>query len=249
MSGSTALQKSLSRRVSFNEASLRRRHDSDTEAQSDSRHCGSICSTCCFWLSLLLGLLLFVLIIIGSMYYAFLRSNIPDVRLQRLDVFRIDVVSTNTDTLLSADFVVFLNATNENGKAELVYSSMTATMSSAGIDFGKFKMEDVIEPPLSSTTLTVPASIRNLTVEDAAANELQEIGKMRKLVVDVHVRGKIGVFVGGKRIIGFPFMIECGRIDQTEIEAGHAPRCISQLTTPLRSLPLLFLLFSSLSTP
>ncbi|KAL8516456.1 hypothetical protein ACS0TY_014930 [Phlomoides rotata] len=238
------LQKNLSRRVSFNEASLRRRHEPDTESQSDkSRHCGAICSTCCFWVSLILGLSLFVLIILSSMYYAFLKSNLPDVRLQRLDVFKIDVDSTRSDTLLTADFVVSLNATNGNGKAQLVYHSMKATMSSAGIEFGHFKMEDVTEAPLSSTILTVPASIKNLTVEDAAANELYESGKIRMLVIDVHVRGKIDVYVGGKKMSGFPFKIECWSIDQTEIDVGHAPKCSAQLATPLRLLPLLSSIF------
>lgn len=233
------LQKSLSRRVSFNEATLARANDrlhddSDTESQTGGRHrrrCGSICTSCCVWISLIIGILVILLILLGGIYYAFLQSNLPEVRLHRLDVNQLDYVTTNADTLLTADFEVRLNITNGSGKIELMFSSMTASMSSAGVDFGDVKLEDMHQTPHNSTSLKVRAVLNKVAVEEAAAIELRDNARVQMLVIDVSVRGQMDFFVGGKKMNGgFPFKIECRSIDQSEIDNGHAPKCNSQLT-------------------
>ncbi|KAL7081886.1 hypothetical protein ACP275_14G066600 [Erythranthe tilingii] len=243
------LQKSLSRRVSFNENTLpkppdHRRprppstagdYDSDTESQTNARSrrrgCGPLCNSCCAWTSLTVGILLILFLLLGGIYFAFLQSNLPEVRLQRLDINALAVNTTAAgDTLLTADFEVRLNATNGSGNIELGYSSMTATISSAGVNFGEVRIADMRQPPHTTTELDVRAATANMVVEDAAADELQDNTRMHVLVVDVVVKGQINFYVGGKRMNGFPFKIDCHSIDQSEIDDGHAPKCNTQMS-------------------
>ncbi|KAI3461738.1 hypothetical protein Pfo_018401 [Paulownia fortunei] len=240
----TPLQKNLSRRVSFNEATLTKAQDrpkppsdhydsSDTESQSEGRPrrgCLSLCNSCCAWISLIIGILLILFLLLGGIYFAFLQSNLPEVRLQRLDVYRVDVYNTDKDTVVVADIEVRLNTTNGSGKIELGYSSMTASISSAGVDFGEVKLAGMRQHPHTTTDLKVRPAMKKLSVEEAAAKELQDNARIHMLVVDVVVKGEIDFFVGGKRMNGFPFKIDCHSIDQSEIDDGHAPKCNTKMT-------------------
>ncbi|KAK6145198.1 hypothetical protein DH2020_022018 [Rehmannia glutinosa] len=237
-----ALQKNLSRRVSFNEASLKAHDrppppstaaDSDSESQTDitgdrrRRGCHSLCNSCCAWTSLIIGVVLILFILLGGIYFAFLQSNLPEVRLQRLDVNKVDV---DGDTVVTADFEIHLNVTNGSGKIELHYSKLTAAVSSAGVEFGDLKLADLHQNPHTTTDMKVHSVIRKKAVEEAAAQDLDENASKRVLVIDVVVKGHIDFFVGGKRMNGLPFKIDCHSIDQTEIDDGHAPRCNTKLS-------------------
>ncbi|KAL6576942.1 hypothetical protein OROMI_011218 [Orobanche minor] len=244
-----ALQKNLSRRVSFNEATLTNKAQGrprpppsvdsiDSESQvSDSggirrRHhggCLSLCGSCCAWTSITTAVLLTLFFLLGGVYFAFLQSNLPEVRLQRLDVGKIEV---DGDTV-SADFVVLLNATNGSGKIELRYSRLIVVMSSAGVDFGQVKLADMDQQPHTTTEIRFQSVIKKVAVEEAAAKDLQENAAKRLLVINVVVKGHIDFFFGGKRMNGLSFKIDCHNIDQTEIDDGHAPRCNTKLS-PLR---------------
>ncbi|KAL6563569.1 hypothetical protein OROGR_002528 [Orobanche gracilis] len=245
-----ALQKNLSRRVSFNEATLSNKAQGcprpppsvdsiDSESQvSDSggfgrRHrgggCLSLCGSCCAWTSITAAVLLTLLFLLGGVYFAFLQSNLPEVRLQRLDVGKIEIEG---DTV-SADFIVLLNATNGSGKIELRYSRLIVAMSSAGVDLGQVKLADIDQQPHATTEIRVQSVTKKLAVEEAAAKDLQDNATKRLLVINVVVKGHIDFFFGGKRMNGMSFKIDCHNIDQTEIDDGHAPRCNSKLS-PLR---------------
>ncbi|PIN05974.1 hypothetical protein CDL12_21481 [Handroanthus impetiginosus] len=236
----TPLQKSLSRRVSFNEATISKAHDrrtppladddSDTESRSRRRGCGPRCNSCCAWTSLILGILLLLLLLVGGIYFAFLQSNLPEVHLHRLDIYTIDVVNTNNDTLLTADFEVRINATNGSDRIELGFRSMTASMSSAGIDFGDVKIGDLHQLPRMSTDMKIRAAVKNASVEEAAAKELQDNVKERMLVINVVIKGHIDFFLGGKKMNGFPFKIDCSQMDQSVIDNGNSPKCNAKMS-------------------
>lgn len=211
-----ARQKSFSRRVSFNEDTIlppkeRRREYSASDIESripvNRRGC-RICGPFCFWISVVLGLLLFLLLICGGLYYGFFKSHMPEVRLHRIDV-------------ATANLTVLLNATNGGEKTGLIYSRMIASVAASGVQFGAVRLADVRQPPRNSTLLEVAEGM-----EDAAHGKAEA----HALVIDVNVRGRIDVILSGRKMHGFPFKIECRSINQSEIDAGRAPPCRFQLS-------------------
>lgn len=115
-SKSPAPQRSLSRRVSFNEATITKHQTfsddgSDAEAQQGlgpRKGCASFCNSCCAWTSFIVGIVFLLVLLVGGVYFTFLQSNMPEVRLRRLDVYALNVTNTDNDTLLTADFEVTL---------------------------------------------------------------------------------------------------------------------------------------------
>ncbi|XP_057774779.1 uncharacterized protein LOC130993759 [Salvia miltiorrhiza] len=226
-------QKSFSRRVSFNEDTIlppkeRRREycASDIEARISvnsrrCRICGRMCSSCCFWISIALSLLIFLLLICGALYYGFFKSHMPKIRLQRLDVASAD----STENL-----AVLLNATHGGEKTELIYSRMIASVAASGVRFGVVRLADVRQPPRNSTVMEVAAGMKDEAMGDRAARDLRSKAEAHALVVDVNVRGRIDVILRGRKMHGFPFKIECRNINQSEIDAGRAPPCSIQLS-------------------
>lgn len=226
-------QKSFSRRVSFNEDTIlppkERRRDysaSDIEKRipvnAHCRICGRMCSPFCFWISVVLGLLLFLLIVCGGLYYGFFKSHVPEVRLQRLDFATANFAATN--------LTVLLNATNGGEKTELIYSRMIASVAASGVRFGVVRLADMRQPPRNSTVLEVAAGMEDAAAGDRAARDLQSKAEAHALVIDVNVRGRIDVILRGRKMHGFPFKIECRSINQSEIVAGRAPPCSIQLS-------------------
>lgn len=243
----TPLQKSLSRRVSFNEATLARAHPpnppssvgassdySDYESQNNAhprRACGPRFNSCCAWTSLIVGILIILFLLLGGIYFAFLQSNLPQVRLQRLDVWQLMVNTTSAgDTVLTANLEVHLNVTNGSGKIALGYRSMVATVSSGGIDLNAVKLGDMRQAPHATTEMNVSTGAWGMAVEEGAAAELEDNANRQMLVIDVVVKGVIDFLMGGNRMNTLPFKIDCYSIDQTEIDDGHAPKCNTKLT-------------------
>ncbi|CAA0820639.1 Unknown protein [Striga hermonthica] len=240
-----ALQKSLSRRVSFNESTITggKPHarppisDFDAESQFSSaasaggggatRRRNRFCGSCCACFSIAAAVLLAVALLGGGIYFAFLQSNLPEVRFQRLDVSNITI---DGETLMAASFDARLNATNGSGRVELRYVEMTAEVSSEGIEFPGVRLPDLRQSPHGTSEIRVRAAARRMVVEEAAGKDLKEKATMRVLVVSVVVRGHISYHFGGRQIDGLPFKIDCHSIDQTEIDSGHAPRCNTKLS-------------------
>ncbi|KAL3616248.1 hypothetical protein CASFOL_039638 [Castilleja foliolosa] len=240
-----ALQKSLSRRVSFNEATLKTKAHNrpvrpppsidsciDTESQISTsidrttRRRGG-CSSCCACTSIIIAVLVTLFLLIGGIFFAFLQSNLPEVRLQRLDVNQLVV---NGETLVAGDFEVRLNATNDSGKVELGYRGLKAALSSAGVELGNVHVEDMNQQPQNTTEIKIRWVVKNLVVEEAAGKDLLDNNGKRMLVISVVVKGHVDLFFGGKRLSGVPFKIDCHSIDQTEIDDGHAPKCNTSLS-------------------
>ncbi|KAL3649215.1 hypothetical protein CASFOL_005618 [Castilleja foliolosa] len=235
-----ALQKSLSRRVSFNEATFKNarpvrpppsEYSIDTESQNSDhfgrrRGCLSACSSCCACTSIIIAVLVTLILLLGGIFFAFVQSNLPEVRLHRLDVNELEV---NGDTL-SANFEVRLNATNDSGTTELGYRGLTAAISSAGVKLGYVQLADMHQQPHNTTDIRVRSVVKNMTVEEAAGKELLDDNEKRLLVIDLVVRGHMDFYFGGRRLSGLPFKIDCHSIDQSEIDNGRAPKCNTNLS-------------------
>lgn len=239
--GPKPLQRNLSRRVSFNEATLARSQEPpkpplapefiDTEAQVSVRpRCNACCNSCCACTSLILAAVLLLAILVGGVYFTFLQSNLPEVRLHRLDVYYLGVNDTDTDTLVTTDFEVRLNFTNNNSKIKLSYSQMSASLSSEGVDLGTVKIPAISQEPSSSADVKARTWMRKMSAEEAVADDLRDNSLRHLMVIDVVLNGHIDFLVNGNRMNGFPFKVSCRSIDQSEIDNGHAPKCADQMT-------------------
>ncbi|KAG8371589.1 hypothetical protein BUALT_Bualt13G0103700 [Buddleja alternifolia] len=238
-SGPTALHKNLSRRVSFNEATLAKPlpppdDDSDTESQNSRSRCACACgalfSSCCACVSIIIGVLIFLGLLVGGVYYALLQSSLPEVRLHRLDVYKLNVTNANDNTLLTTDIEIRLNTTNGNGKIGLAYGGMTASLSSEGVNLGYIKLPAMRQKPHTSTDLKVRTALNRAMVEEAAATELVDKLNKNLMVIDAMLKGHIDFYLGGRKFNGFGFKVKCHSIDQSEIDNGHAPKCNSKMT-------------------
>lgn len=245
-----ALQKSFSRRVSFKEDKIipvkvrRCDYDSDhgTDIESRRRRAseevrgrieGPVWNSCCFWISIAIGLLLFLIILLGGIYYGFLKSHLPSVRILRLDVSRINVVPANKDAAVTADLAVLLEVANGEDETELIYRNMIASVVASGVQFGVVRLADMRQPPANATHLVVAGVVKGVVMDDWAARDLRSSAETHVLMIDVNVKGRIDMVVGGKKMHGFPFRIECRSVNQTTIDGGWAPGCSTQLS-PLR---------------
>ncbi|KAH6810579.1 hypothetical protein C2S53_008582 [Perilla frutescens var. hirtella] len=237
-----SLKKSYSRRVSFNEDTIlppkehRRDYGRDLESRISvrprRRRCGGVCNSCCIWIFLALGLLFFLLILCGGLYYSFLKSHLPDIRLRRLEVGRIDVVTANNDDAsVTTNLTVLLDAANGSDKTELIYSKMMASVAASGVQFGVVRLGDVRQPPENTTVVKVAAGVKDAVMDGWAAHDLQSSAEAHVLMIHLNVKGRIDLIVGGRKMNGFPFKIECRSINQSEIDAGHAPPCSIQLAS------------------
>ncbi|XP_073148312.1 uncharacterized protein [Henckelia pumila] len=239
--GPKPLQRNLSRRVSFNEATLARSQEPpkppaepefiDTEAQVVSRPpYSACCNSCCAWTSLVLAVLLLLSILVGGVYFAFLQSNLPQVRLHRLDVYYLEVNNTDTDTFLTSDLEVRLNFTNDNSKIKLSYSRMTASLTAEGVDLGTVTVPAITQEPSSSADVRARTWMRKTSAEEAVAEDLRDNSLKHLMVIDVVLKGHIDFLVNGNKMNGFPIKVSCRSIDQSEIDNGHAPKCGVQMT-------------------
>ncbi|KAK2968843.1 hypothetical protein RJ640_001161 [Escallonia rubra] len=224
-------QKNLTRHVSFSETHLKQppqaqRAAADTEAQRPQGRCSSHCNMWCAWASLIVGTLVLFVLLAGVVFFAFLRSNLPEFHVQRLDIQKLNVTTTkNRDTLLTADFLFRINATNTNGKIGLSYSPLNVDVSAEDIRLGNTRLEEFYQKPHTSTELKVRTGVTKSAVDEAAAKELQDNFKQRVMVVDVIFRGTLTFVCNGHKVKGFAFKVACEDIAQSEIDSGFAPQC------------------------
>ncbi|KAL2470858.1 Late [Abeliophyllum distichum] len=222
-------QKNLSRRVSFNESTLAKSraepYGGDLEGQGEKGRCSSRFNMCCACGSLIIGVFLLFILLVGGIYFAFLQSNLPHFQVQRIDVPKLKIKESKTDTFLTSEFNIYLNATNDNGKIELVYSSMHVEVSSEGVDLGKMHVPDFSQKPSTTTELKVHTSVKDMAVEDADAQDLRDKSKVHQLLMDIVLIGHIDFLLHGKKMNGFPVRILCKSIFQSDLDNGHPAAC------------------------
>jgi len=224
-----SFQKNLSRRVSFNESTLAKSraepYGGDLEGQGEKGRCGSRFNMCCACGSLIVGVVLLFILLIGGIYFLFLQSNLPHFQVQRIDIVKLMINESKDDTFLTSEFNIHLNATNKNGKIELVYSHMHAEVSSEGAELGKMQLKDFTQKPSTTAEVKVHTSVKDIEVEDADAQDLEDKSKVHQLLMDIVLRGHIDFLLHGQKMNGFPFRVLCKSIYQGDVDNGHLPSC------------------------
>lgn len=232
-----SFQKNLSRRVSFNESSLSKSraepYGGDLGGQGEKGKCGSRFNMCCACGSLIVGVALLFILLICGIYFVFLQSNLPHFHVQRIDVVKLKINESKDDTFLTSEFNIYLNATNKNGKIVLVYSHVHVEVSSEGVDLGKMHLKDFTQKPSTTAEVKVHTSVKDIEVEDADAQDLEDKSKVHQLLMDIILRGHIDFLLHGKKMNGFPFRVLCKSIYQGDVDSGHFPSCNVKMS-PLR---------------
>ncbi|CAI9107168.1 OLC1v1006466C1 [Oldenlandia corymbosa var. corymbosa] len=237
------IQRSLSRRVSFNESTIKQSPKSVTESVVSSvvtdiesqknpppKKRSSRFNLCCAWASLVVGVLTILILVLGGVSFLFFQSNLPDFRFESLNVTSFEIVrAPNSDTLLSADIEVTLNATNKNDKIPVFYSSLTADLSSDGVSLGSMQLPDLLQRPQNFTDLKIHSVLNNVTVSEDA-QDLQTKSEKHQLLIDLVIRGNVHFDLQGQRLAGFPFKVICQDVYQGLLDDGKTPKCIVKLT-------------------
>lgn len=239
-------QRNLSRRVSFNESTLKHSPQSsvlslqssvqDIEGQRKNpppRTSG--CNICCAWTSIIVGTLVVILLVVGAIFFSFFQSNMPEFHFQSLIVKKLDIFPTpNSDTtFLTANIEVDLNATNKNEMMPVYYTSIMADLSSQDIYLGKVHIPELEQEPHNSTDLKLQTELNNVTVAYADAKELKKRSLNHQMLIDVILGGNVHYVINGHRMPGFPFKVLCHNIYQGELDDGEVPKCDVKMT-PIR---------------
>ncbi|KAL3530990.1 hypothetical protein ACH5RR_010312 [Cinchona calisaya] len=233
-------QRNLSRRVSFNESTLKQSPQSsvlssvqsDIEGQRNNPPPRTPrCNICCAWASIIIGTLVVIIFVVGAIFFSFFQSNMPDFHFQGLNVTKIDIATApNSDTLLTADISVSLNATNKNGKWPVYYSSFSADLSSGDVYLGKVNFPDMEQKPHDSTELKVHTLLKNVTTNEADAKDLKKKYQNRQLLINLILGGNVHYVMNGHKMVGFPFKVLCQNIYQGLLDDGEVPKCQVKMT-------------------
>ncbi|XP_027063455.2 uncharacterized protein [Coffea arabica] len=237
-SGNQRPQRNLSRRVSFNESTLKQSESPrssviDVEGQRNNtppRNSG--CNICCAWASLIVGILVVMFLIVGAIFFSFFQSNMPEFHFQRLQINRLDISTTKSSdtTFLTTDIQVDLNATNKNGIMPVFYTSLTADLSSQDIDLGKVHLPDMEQKPQNSARLKLHSQLQKEPVTEADAKDLIQKSQNHQILMNVIVGGVVHYVINGHKMPGFPFKVLCEDIYQGLLDSGEVPKCQVKMT-------------------
>ncbi|KAM7527567.1 hypothetical protein LguiB_030977 [Lonicera macranthoides] len=197
----------------------------DSESQEDHPRKKSICNKCCAWGSLAVCIVLLLILLAGVIFFAFLQGNLPEIRIQRLDVRRLNVSNTKSSTLLTAIFELRMNATNKNSKIGLSYSKLIVDVVSEDVSVGRTEVPPFYQQPHSMHVFKVTTGVSKSQVTWYDAKDLKDNSKRHLMVIDAVFKGKLTFVINGNKVNTFPFKVACQDIDQSEIDAGHAPKC------------------------
>ncbi|CAI9298580.1 unnamed protein product [Lactuca saligna] len=181
------------------------------------------------WVSFLIWTIVIFSLIFGIAFFAFVRSNLPDVKVHRLDVYKLDVIqpkNRNKDTQLAIDVELFVNVTNNNKKVTLVYDGMHVETKIEGFSLPKVHLKGFRQNPQTSHDLKIhPRELRSEVNDDDDATELKFSAKQHEMVLNLKMRGKIEFWFNGRMVSKLGLKVSCNSIEQSLIDQALAHNC------------------------
>ncbi|KAI3771260.1 hypothetical protein L6452_02420 [Arctium lappa] len=205
----------------------------DLENGPDRGTFGACCTMCCAWASFMFWTLVIFGLIFGIAFFAFVRSNLPEVRVHRLDVYNLNVTepkNKNKDTQLTIDVQISVNVTNSNKKMTLSYGGMSVETMIEGFSLPKVHLEKFRQRPNSWNDLKIrPETMRSL-VNDDDATELKLSATQHEMVLNVRMKGKIEFWFKGHLMSRLRLKVLCDGIEQSQVDQALAPSCNVKLS-------------------
>ena len=104
-----SFQRTPSRRVYFSEIPPKpeseippkpETHNWDSSDRRQRRRCGKLC---CTWTSVFCGCAILVLFLIGVVYISFLQGILPEFRIKRINILKLEIVRKDQEATVNAD--------------------------------------------------------------------------------------------------------------------------------------------------
>ncbi|KAI3514781.1 hypothetical protein L1887_13476 [Cichorium endivia] len=189
----------------------------------------------CAWVSFLIWTVVISLLIFGIAFFAFVRSSLPEVKVHRLDVYKLDVIeqknnNNNKDTHLAIDVQLLVNVTNDNNKMTLVYGGLRVETMIEGFSLPNVHVDGFRQQSHTSHDLKIHPQEMRSRVNDGDATVLKSSYKQHEMVLDLKMRGKIEFWYHGRMLSKLGLKVLCNGIEQSQIDQAFAHECYVKLS-------------------
>lgn len=181
------------------------------------------CTMCYAWASFLIWTIVIFLLIFGIAFFAFVRSNLPQVKVHRLDVYKFNV--TEPKTQLEIDVKIMVNVTNNNKKMTLVYGKMNVETMIEGYSLPNVSLDGFRQKAMTTNDLKVHPQEMSSAVNDDDAKELRLTSEHNEMVLSLKMKGKIQFWYKGRAMSKLHLKVSCEGIEQTKLDQALPREC------------------------
>ncbi|KAD5317796.1 hypothetical protein E3N88_17742 [Mikania micrantha] len=206
----------------------------DSLEHGDHRHRAS--AKCYAWASFLVWTVIIFLLVFGIGFFAFVKSNLPEIKVHRLDVYKFNVTKpTNkdknknkNDAQVTIDVRIMVNVTNSNKRMTLVYGELNAEMKIEGFSLPKVRLDGFRQKAMRTNDLKIrPQEMRfKMNDDDDDVKQLNLTADHHEMVLSLKMNGKIQFWFKGQVVISnLHFKVSCDGVEQSQIDQALAHVC------------------------
>ncbi|KAL8208773.1 hypothetical protein R6Q57_008185 [Mikania cordata] len=202
----------------------------DTLERGDHRHRAS--AKCYAWASFLVWTVIIFLLIFGIAFFAFVKSNLPEIKVHRLDVYKFNVTKpmnkNKDDAQVTVDVRIMVNVTNNNKKMTLVYGELNAETKIEGFSLPKVRLDGFRQNAMQANDLKIhPREMRfKMNDDDDDVKQLNLTADHHEMVLRLKMNGKIQFWFKGQVVISnLHFKVLCDGVEQSQIDQALAHTC------------------------
>nr|GEU87882.1 putative late embryogenesis abundant protein, LEA-14 [Tanacetum cinerariifolium] len=165
-------------------------------------------------------------------FFAFVRSNLPDVKVHRIDIYKFNVTklqNENKDTL-EVDVRIMVNVTNGNKKMTLLYGKMKVETKVEGFKLPNVHLDGFKQNTMTTNDLKIhPQELRS-TVNKDDAKELKLTADQNELVLSLKLKGTIQFWYNGRMLSKMYLKVSCEGIEKHKVDLAVAHECNVKLS-------------------
>ncbi|KAI3676331.1 hypothetical protein L1987_85937 [Smallanthus sonchifolius] len=193
------------------------------------RRAPATCCTICYaWASFLIWTTLILLLIFGIAFFAFLRSNLPQVKVHQLDVYKLNITqpknNNNKDMQLTIDVQMMVNVANNN-KMTLVYGKLDVETKIEGFSLHDVSLDGFRQMPMTANDLKIHPREMRSAVNDGDGKELKLSADLHEMVVSLKMKGKIEFWFKGRMLSKLYLRVSCEGVEQARIDQSLPGDC------------------------
>ncbi|KAJ0229937.1 Late embryogenesis abundant hydroxyproline-rich glycoprotein family protein [Hirschfeldia incana] len=195
---------------------------------------------CCFCITL--AVLILLLIITVSVFFLWYSPRLPVVRLASFRVSNFNFSNGKPGDLhLTTEASARLDFRNPNGKLQYYYGDADVAVSVGDGDYetslGSTKVKGFVQKQGNRTVVIVPVKAKRQEVDDPTVKRLRAEMKIKKLVVKVTAKMKLGLAVGRSKIVTLGITLSCGGVTLQMLDKQMAKCTITMLKWYVLLLP------------
>nr|XP_010931390.1 NDR1/HIN1-like protein 6 isoform X2 [Elaeis guineensis] len=186
----------------------------------------SCCCLCCIWSFVAFIVILVLLALFSALIYAWLHPKLPEFRVEKLGVSRLNVSEKAGHAVLDAGFDVAIAVRNRNDAVRLEHGIMkVGVFAGDDVRLGKGSAPGFRQEENNMTVVAVETRVTRMAVESAAGKALERRYKSKTLEVDVVVETEERAVVGNWRSAWMPVKVVCADVKPSRDHNGAGSRC------------------------